>query len=248
MKNEINFKKQFDSYYLDGYNGWMMNIKSSHKYRFKWAFYNMLKYKKNINNSLEIACASGDFTDFLIKHCHSILELNCIDICQTAINICKERIKCGNVNFQVEGLPNLNFESDYFNSIWCMDVIYYLDIKQRYESVREINRILDKDGIALFMIPYNIRDSSSVRRCVSKYMVIIDEKYNYNRLWGDFTVYLEKKYKKYKKKKGIFWLLLSKICIRLMKSMLLMNIIHGINSIFFKNRISHYMIIAKKNY
>lgn len=240
------FAKQFRTYYSDGYNGWMINIKSSHKYRFKFAVHEMRKYKNSANRSLEIACASGDFTVYLLKHYPNIDNLECIDICKEAIEICKKKIQYNNINFEVMGLPELRYDSDSFDMIWCMDVIYYLDTRERFESVREINRILKNDGIALFMIPYNFRDCSSIRRCINKYMNVIEERYSFNGLWRDFTVYIEKKYKESNAKSDLLNQMLSKIYIYFMKSTFLMNIVHFFNMIFLKNHVSHYVVVAKK--
>lgn len=240
------FEKQFSNYYSDGTNGWMMNIKSSHKYRFNWAISKMKEYKKQIGNSLELACASGDFTEYILHSFHKINELRCVDLCEEAVNICMQKIKDKNVHFEVCELPNIGYKSDYFDTIWCMDVIYYLDIKEQYKLVYEVNRMLRDGGIALFIIPYNLRNCSILKRCVKKYMNIIEETYNYNALWGDCTSKVEGIYKKLQKNNDIISNFVGKICIHIMRSDVLMNIVHKVNMKYFKEKKSHMMIIATK--
>lgn len=244
MDRKIDFADKFNTYYCDGYNGWMMNVKSSHTYRFHWAISNMKKNRKHILNSLEIACASGDFTQRILKSFPSIKSLKCVDICEQAVEICGKRIKNNKATFEVKSLPKMDYESKSFDAIWCMDVIYYLDIKERIESVKEINRLLEPNGIALFMIPYNLADYSSIRRCVKKYMEIVDEQYNYNGLWNDCTVWLEKKYKC--TSSGIIGKIKSKFYLCLLKSKAIMLFFHILNMLCFKKHISHYLIMAKK--
>lgn len=242
------FEKQFCNYYSNGTNGWMMNIKSSHKYRFNWAIAKMKEHKNEINNSLELACASGDFTEHILHNFPNMKELRCVDLCDEAIAICQTKIKNQNVHFETCELPNINYESNYFDTIWCMDVIYYLDIKEQYQLVHEVNRMLRDDGVALFIIPYNLRNCSILRRCVKKYMNIIDEEYNYNALWGTFTSLVEGIYKKFieKRKMDALSNVICKVCILLMQSEILMNIVHKINMRWFKDKKSHMMIIAKR--
>lgn len=240
------FEKQFSNYYQDGYNGWMMSVKASHKYRFHWAVKKLKEQKSKINRSLELGCASGDFTEYMLHNFSNIEELRCVDLCEEAIDICKERIKKENVYFEVCELPNINYDSDYFDTIWCMDVIYYLNIKEQWELIYEINRMMANDGLALFMIPYDQRNCSILKRCIKRYMNIIDVEYNYNALWGAYTSFLESVYKRLQKNKDIFSNILRKLCISMMSSETLMNIVRIINTKYFKDKKSHMMIIAKK--
>lgn len=240
------FKKQFSNYYRDGYNGWMMSVKASHKYRFWWAIKKLKEQKTRVNYSLELGCASGDFTEYMLHNIGDIVELRCVDLCEEAIDICKERIKRRNVHFEVCELPNIDYASNRFDTVWCMDVIYYMDIKQQYKLVYEINRMLTEDGIVLFMIPYDERNCSILKRCVKKYMTIIDMEYNYNALWGTWTSFLERIYKRLHNHKDMFSTILSKLCISIMSSEMLMNIVRIINTKYFKDKKSHMMIIAKK--
>lgn len=99
---------------------------------------------------LEIGCGTGEYTKHISKLFPSS-TITAIDISPQIIEVAKK--KCGNlknVKFLVESAYKTNFSDNKFDVVLGFYILHHLKI----ESVRsEIQRVLKKDGLMIFVEP-----------------------------------------------------------------------------------------------
>lgn len=108
------------------------------------AFLEMLKPSKE-DRILDVGCGLGYFTDLLSKdgaECYGIdLDEKCIDYCQ----------KYMKGQYQVADVTKIPFPDNYFDKILCTEVLEHIDHNE--EILKEIRRVLKKDGILVTSVP-----------------------------------------------------------------------------------------------
>lgn len=108
-----------------------------------------LKITKNMT-VLDIGCGRGDITLFLAKDAKVCVG---IDYSKDAIEIAKDAAKKfpksirEKVNFKVMDAKKLDFPDNYFDLIINIDVLEHLYKEEADLSIKEIKRVLKKDGI-----------------------------------------------------------------------------------------------------
>lgn len=137
------------------------------------------------NRVLDIGCAFGEFTK-KIQLLNRNNKIYAIDISHNAIR--EDIKKYKNIKFEQGALPNLNYESDSFDFITCLEVLYYLDDKKRIESLKNIKRILKKQGKFFISVVINSTERYFEEKVIldlmSKYYKILKVDYNYAYLYN----------------------------------------------------------------
>ncbi len=103
---------------------------------------------KVINNNslvLDIGCGTANFTIRLVDICKKIVAM---DFSEYVINSNRERYKNfkDKIEFNWGRLPELEYESDQFNIILALEVLYYLEQNEQVKAIREIYRCLKNGG------------------------------------------------------------------------------------------------------
>lgn len=97
---------------------------------------------------VDIGCHSGLFTKEIIKFVKP-REIYGIDISMQSIKKAQKRIKNG--IFQVADAHSLPFKNNFFDIIFCLEVLEHVDDPKKV--VREIYRVLKTDGYVIMLIP-----------------------------------------------------------------------------------------------
>ena len=97
---------------------------------------------------LDIGCHSGTFTEKILRKIKS-KKIYGIDISPRAIELAKKRIPFG--NFQVADATNLPFKDNFFDAVFCLEVLEHVDDPKKV--VDEIKRVLKISGYAILLIP-----------------------------------------------------------------------------------------------
>lgn len=97
---------------------------------------------------LDVGCHSGTFTEFILKHIKS-KEIYGVDISHSAIDRIKKRISYG--HFQVGDGAQLPFKNNFFEAVFCLEVLEHVD--NPLQVLSEIKRVLKKDGYGVLLVP-----------------------------------------------------------------------------------------------
>lgn len=94
---------------------------------------------------LDVGCGTG----LLLKELEKFGEVHGLDCAQEAIDYCKKRglaesVKKGNI-------LDIPFDDEQFDIVTALDILEHLEDESR--ALKEINRILKKNGIAIIFVP-----------------------------------------------------------------------------------------------
>lgn len=166
--NNEYFENLFHKYSEQFGNSWGMN----------WRAYMKLKNEKTLSELkkifqeyptgtyLETGCASGDFTERIIKDITAKGKYVGTDISDAAIAICKKRFQNNaNADFAVMALPDLPKEYKY-DCIICMDVFEYFDDAIRKECLKRAYQSLKQNGRLVLQVPLPTVDEVELMRLV----------------------------------------------------------------------------------
>ncbi len=94
---------------------------------------------------LDIGCGTANFTIRQVGKCKKIIG---IDFSEYVINSNNERYKDfkDNIEFNWGKLPKLEYESNKFNVILALEVLYYLERNDQVKAIGEIYRCLKNGG------------------------------------------------------------------------------------------------------
>ena len=96
----------------------------------------------------DVGCHSGTFTLKILSKVGS-KKIYGIDISEQAIRGAKKKIPYG--HFQVADATNLPFKSNFFDAVFCLEVLEHVD--DPVTVLAEINRVLKKSGYGVLLIP-----------------------------------------------------------------------------------------------
>jgi len=146
------FKKLLD---LKSVRAYGIDFSASEKYR-GWSVkvYTLAKdFIKKTDVVLDMASGSGLGTSYIAPYCQKIYG---IDLDQGAIESAKKRFKAENLVFQTGDCTNLkDVPSGLFDKILTFETIEHMYPDEREKYLREIWRVLKKDGLILLSTPYN---------------------------------------------------------------------------------------------
>ncbi len=108
--------------------------------------------KKNIDvnkkyDILDIGCSHGDFTKVIVETFKNS-NIFATDISENAIKSAKKYV--GKGDYEISELPNLPFRGKKFDLIFAIEVLYYLEEKDRLKSFENIYNKLNKGGYFVF--------------------------------------------------------------------------------------------------
>ncbi len=100
----------------------------------------------NINNLLDIGCASGYFTVYFKDKAKDVYG---VDINKDLINEAKNKYK--GINFKLLKSKKLPFRSNFFDVVTILDVLEHVNDDKI--MINEIHRVLKKDGLLILSVP-----------------------------------------------------------------------------------------------
>ncbi|MCX6383411.1 MAG: class I SAM-dependent methyltransferase [Actinobacteria bacterium] len=106
-------------------------------------FYYIKKFCKRGRLLLDAGCGTGKNMDILISEGFKVKG---IDISDDSINFCKSR---GINDLKSCSICNIEYESDFFDLVYCIDVLGNLSDQQRKDALKEFYRVLKPSGILI---------------------------------------------------------------------------------------------------
>lgn len=114
---------------------------------------NLVDSKKKYQNVLDIGCGPGTITEDLLDISE---QVSGIDISEEMVEAARDRFKetkfKSRTTFEVGDAENLKFPDQFFDVIFCLGVLRYLDSWEK--CLREIYRVLKPDGIVIVTFYY----------------------------------------------------------------------------------------------
>ena len=152
-----------NKYHVENY--YALDATSQLSYVFFYSLVNDVKNKK----ILDFGCGNGWLSFQLEKQGASVWG---IDISEELIKIAK-RLENNNINFQVMPGENLEFGSNFFDIIIGNSILHHTELKS---SIKEIERVLNHNGSAVFIEPMNENIILKFWRLVTPWRRSADEK------------------------------------------------------------------------
>lgn len=108
--------------------------------------------KNNILRILDAGCGTGKILEGISRH-----KFYGIDFSEEAINYCKLRKLNNLLRASISEIP---FRNSSFNFVISLDVLYHAGISNDQQTLSELYRVMDNDGILLLNLPaYNFLQS-----------------------------------------------------------------------------------------
>lgn len=100
---------------------------------------------------LDIACGSGYGSDYLMKNGAS--KVIGVDISEESVNYCKNKYNKDNLRFAIGSVVNIPVEDNSVDVIVSFETIEHVGGEDQIVFMKEIKRVLKKDGILLISTP-----------------------------------------------------------------------------------------------
>ena len=97
-------------------------------------------------NILDAGCGTGGMVQWLARYG----TVSGIDIAEAALSRAHSRGLCSLTRGSVDALP---FQSGSFDLVTSFDVLYHLDVKNDFQALGEIHRVLRPGGTLLIRVP-----------------------------------------------------------------------------------------------
>jgi ubiquinone/menaquinone biosynthesis C-methylase UbiE len=124
-------------------SSWDTNENTLDLYKIKTTVIPLLDLKNN-DILLDVACGTGIFIETL-KEKNKNIKITGIDFAQNMID--QATIKFPDTNFIVADIVNLPFDDNSFSKVICLNSFPHFEDKNK--AIKEIGRVLKKDGIFL---------------------------------------------------------------------------------------------------
>jgi len=95
---------------------------------------------------LDAGCGTGSLA-MALKAKNPKLNIHAVDADERILHIAKRKTK--NIRFQQAYLQRLPYPNNYFDAIYSSLVLHHLPTKEKYKALRELHRVLKKDGTIL---------------------------------------------------------------------------------------------------
>lgn len=112
-------------------------------------FSEIRKVIEPVNGSvLDVGCHAGTFTQVILEKIGSG-KIYGVDISHSAIDRIRKKIPDG--HFEVADAGKLPFKDDFFDAVFCLEVLEHVD--NPLEVIGEIKRVMIKDGYGVILVP-----------------------------------------------------------------------------------------------
>lgn len=109
------------------------------------------KYKIRLENIgfnsgetiLDAGCGSGQWSVSMSKMFKKVFAIDINEGRVKALEDISNHLSVKNLDASVSGIESLNFESEYFDCVFCYSVIFFTDV---YKSIAEFSRVLKSGG------------------------------------------------------------------------------------------------------
>lgn len=139
-------------YEKDNLNSYL-NVTSIPLTPYRFAIYRLLEFKKESNKVLVIAAGTCNESVILAKQGWNTFNF---DVSWESIKVGKARAKANNVlgkvKTQVTSVYEMSIKNETFHVVYGNAVLHHFDLKTAFA---EINRVLKKNGVAIFVEPYS---------------------------------------------------------------------------------------------
>jgi ubiquinone/menaquinone biosynthesis C-methylase UbiE len=111
----------------------------------------LLPYVNKGDKILDLCCGTGTLTILLSKLLYSDCKIIGVDISRGQIAQAQKKLGNNreNLTFKVMDAKSLNFKDENFNIVVISAALHEMDKNERINVLREINRVLKKEGIFL---------------------------------------------------------------------------------------------------
>ena len=139
-------------------------------------FFDHLKNNIKDKNVLDFGCGTGGYVEKAINFDPS--NITAIDISEKAIEIARNRkFEKRKVEYKVENCENTKLNSDQFDLIYGAGILHHLDLEK---SVKEIERLLKKNGSLIFIEPMGTNPLINLyRKLTPKYRSSDEHPFNF---------------------------------------------------------------------
>jgi len=143
MSSENELKKKFNDFFLEEDPWHKLNTCRDKIYKIKVLnFLSMYNYK----NVLDLGCGEGDFT-YLISN--KVKKIDAVDISSIAIDRAKQKYQNSNITYFNMGALEFCSQTTLkkYDLIFALEMLYYLNDKERIELLELISNLLQDNGI-----------------------------------------------------------------------------------------------------
>ncbi len=136
----------------------------------------LLPYVNKGDKILDLCCGTGTLTILLSKLLYSDCKIIGVDISRGQIAQAQKKLGNNkeNLTFKVMDAKSLNFKDENFNIVVISAALHEMDKNERLNVLREINRVLKKEG--LFLIFEHHEPSKSFQRIAYNFYLGYPEK------------------------------------------------------------------------
>lgn len=138
----------------------------------------LLSISSNNGKFLDIGFGSGNLEKEIFKN-HLDIDIYGVDISPKAVKMARRKIKG---NFYIANIFKLPFRKDFFDVVAILDVLEHIEENRALSALREVRRVLKKNGKLIISVPLN-EDLS----------YLIEQKKNYNAHMREYTYEIMKK-------------------------------------------------------
>jgi ubiquinone/menaquinone biosynthesis C-methylase UbiE len=147
MADSMSYRDEFNKFYSRSEDPYQTGRLLGEKIRLAKTF--ELVKGRIYKRAVDVGCGEGHFTKLLAKICDEVIGL---DVSKVALQRARKRCNNPRIQFLVGTLKQLPFREGSFDLITCLEVIYYLNLKERTMSINELNRVLVKNGFLVISI------------------------------------------------------------------------------------------------
>jgi O-antigen/teichoic acid export membrane protein/SAM-dependent methyltransferase len=139
----------FEKLYENDPEPWNLSSRASQQLRYEDYLALLRAITDSKSTVLDIGCSQGQFTAQIAPFVGAV---EAFDVSELAIKRAQEQHAAKNIVYSVGSLPVLSFAKDSFDVVLALEVLYYLNTKERQKALEEIRRTLKKGGHLLISV------------------------------------------------------------------------------------------------